>query len=197
MADRKLYHLVNGEFVLNGMPSVHVPTYEEVKGHLEILRNVGFFDDAEIAEPVTFTGESNGRRTTEKQASVYDAMMAEIYAEHDGNKAKVRNRRSERRNHMAENWEAEKEHRKDLHWNHLEKKARRDAGCKFGNHWASNAERKICHAEIVARKDWEIEQGNMEVARLDAEIMAEYAEWEARREFEDMCRKLNEWLKYA
>lgn len=143
-----------------------------------------------------FDRETEGR-IARAEISVFDAMMAEIYAEHDGNKAKVRNRRSERRNHMAENWDAEKDRRKDMHWSHLEKKARRDAGCKFGNHWASNAERKIRHAENVARADWEIEQGNIEVARLDAEIMAEYAEWEARREWEDMCRKLNEWLKYA
>lgn len=119
-----------------------------------------------IAEPVTFAGENNGRRNTEKQASLYDAMLAEIYAEHDGEKARVRNRRNERRNHMAENWEAEKERRKDLHWNHLEKKSRRDAGSKYGNHWASNAERKICKAEQVARKDWELESD----AEFDAEI---------------------------
>ena len=122
-----------------------------------------------IAEPVPFTGESNGRRTTEKQASLYDAMLAEIYAEHDGNKAKVRNRRSERRNHMAENWEAEKDRRRDMHWNHLEKKARRDAGCKYGNHWASNAERKVRYAEIIARKDWEIDK-NCDYAEMLAEI---------------------------
>lgn len=39
--------------------------------------------DAEIPEIVTFAGLSNGKRTTEKQASLYDAMMAEFMGEKD------------------------------------------------------------------------------------------------------------------
>ena len=190
MADRKLYNLVNGEFVLNGMPSVHVPTYEEVKGHLEILRNVGFFDDAEISEPVTFTGESNGKRNTEKQASLYDAMLAEIMDERNAEKAKVRNRRRANRKHNVLP-KVRKQMRYDRGWNRY-----RSMPC-YGYKNIGIAEYRMDNAESVARADWEIEQRDIEIARLDAEIMAEYAEWEARREFEDMCRKLNEWLKYA
>lgn len=82
MEDRKLYHLVNGEFVLNGMPSVQtVPTYEEINTHIAILRNVGFFDDP-VAESVTFDGIGNGKRSDAIMAEIYDAIHAEILGEH-------------------------------------------------------------------------------------------------------------------
>ena len=136
--------------------------------------------------PEIFTGERNGKRNTEVQASLYDAMMTEIMGDRMAEKSRVRNRRSERRNHMAENWEAEKDRRKDMHWSHLEKKSRRDAGSKYGYHWASNAERKICKAEKVARADWEIESAEIE---LDAEFNF----WAQKIEHE----RLNDWLKYA
>lgn len=142
-----------------------------------------------------FDRETEGR-IARAEISVFDAMMAEIYAER--NKAKARRMRkpdNRTREERLADWENKKDarkwHRFDRDWELYNRdwKARSDE--------MSHAERMIRKAESVARKDWEIEQGNMEVARLDAEIMAEYAEWEARREFEDMCRKLNEWLKYA
>lgn len=162
--------VVEGKFVW-----VKVPEQEIVDRRM-FAEAVRTMPEKQVAEPVTFAGESNGKRNTEKQASVYDAMMAEIYAEHDGSKAKVRNRRSERRNHMAESWEAEKDRRKDAHWDYLVKKSRRDAGSKYGNHWASNAERKICKAEQIAREDWEIEERN------HADAMAEYRDYIAMAE---------------
>lgn len=140
-------------------------------------------------------------RTARKELSLYDAMMAEIYAEHDGSKARVRNRRSERRNHMAESWEAEKDRRKDMHWNHLVKKSRRDAGSKYGNHWASNAERKICKAEQITREDYEIELRNIaEDAERNA-IEAEIRGWELMHAVEQANARawmaMQEWLEWA
>ena len=46
-----------------------------------------------VAESVTFDGISNGNRTTAKQASLYDVMMAEIMDDRNAEKARVRNRR--------------------------------------------------------------------------------------------------------
>ena len=135
-------------------------------------------------------------RVAQAEISVYDAMMQEIYAER--NKAKARRmRKPDNRTHeeRLSDWENKKDARK---WHRFDRDWKLyDRDWKARSECISHAERKIRKAESVARKDWEIEQGNIEVARLDAEIMAEYAEWEARREFEDMCRKLNDWLKYA
>lgn len=130
----------------------------------------------------------------EQAESVYDQMYAELFGDRKKTRRKPDNRtRAER---LAD-WDAEKDRRKDIHLDWVERDSRRRYGHGKTHYWDSNAERKIRHAENVARADWEIEQRDIEVARLDAEIMAEYAEWEARREWEDMCRKLNEWLKYA
>lgn len=136
-----------------------------------------------------FDRETEGR-IARAEISVFDAMMAEIYAEHDGSKAKVRNRRRNDRKHNVLP-KVRKQMRYDRGWNRY--LSMPCYGCKN----IGIAEYRMNNAESVARADWEIEQGNIEVARLDAEIMAEYAEWEARREWEDMMRELNEWLKYA
>lgn len=98
MENRKLYHLVNGEFVLNGMPSVYVPTYEEVMAHIAILNDIGCFDDS-VAESVTFGGISNGKRTDAVMAEVYDAEFAELIGDHMAEKCRVRNRRKGDRKH--------------------------------------------------------------------------------------------------
>lgn len=192
MEDRKLYHLVNGEFVLNGMPSVHVQTYAEVSAHIAILQDVGFFDNP-IAESVpAWDGLSNGRRNTEKQASLYDAMLAEIYAER--NKAKARRVRKPDNRTRAErlaDWEEEKLNRKDRRaqyaCNHINK--------KYG-YLCIEQERRIS-AEKVARADYEIELRNIADDAEQMKIEAEYAEWERRYRHEKYMRNLNDWLKYA
>ena len=120
--------------------------------------------------------------------SVYDQMYAEFF----GDRKKTRKKPDARtRAERMADWEAEKDLRKDRRidakCNHINK--------KYG-YLCIEQERRIS-AEKVARADWELEQLNIEIARLDAELEAEYAEWEARREWEDMCRKLTEWLKYA
>lgn len=69
MENRKLY------------APVRIPTYEEVAAHIAILRDVGFFDDP-VAESVhAWEGIGDGKRNTEKQVSVYDAMMAELHGD--------------------------------------------------------------------------------------------------------------------
>lgn len=82
----KLYHLVNGEFVHDGMPSVQIPTYAEIGAHIMILNDIGYFDNPIVAESVTFDGISNGKRNTEKQASLFDAIHAEILGDRNAEK---------------------------------------------------------------------------------------------------------------
>lgn len=201
MADRKLYHLVNGEFVLNGMPSVHVPTYAEVNAHIAMLRDVGFFDNP-IAESVpAWDGLSNGKRTTEKQASLYDAMLAEIYAERDGNKAKVRNRRRNDHKHNVLP-KVRKQMRYDRGWNRY-----RSMPC-YGCKNIGIAEYRMDNAEYVARADWEIESAAIaeeeEWDRFNAELLEFDRKWREQAEAEQRkmreyrkLRELNEWLKWA
>ena len=92
MEDRKVYHLINGEFVHDGMPSVHIPNFEELSAHIAILTDVGFFDDPTIAESVpVWSGISNGKRSDAVQASVFDMIHAEIMDERMSEK--MRNRK--------------------------------------------------------------------------------------------------------
>jgi hypothetical protein len=126
--------------------------------------------------------------------SVYDKMYAEFFGDRKKTRRKPDNRTREKR---IADWNAEKDRRKDIHLDWVDRDSRRRYGHGKTHYWDSNAERKIYFAEFVARADWELEQRDIEVARIDAEIMAEYADWEARMEWESMCRKLNEWLKYA
>lgn len=183
--------VVEGKFVW-----VKVPEQEIVDRRMfaEAVRNIPEIEQEKIADNGGYIGKH-------AEPSVYDAMLAEIYAEHDGSKARVRNRRSERRNHMAESWEAEKDRRKDAHWDYLVKKSRRDAGSKYGNHWASNAERKICKAEQIAREDYEIELRNIaEDAERNA-IEAEIRGWELMHAVEQANARawmaMQDWLEWA
>lgn len=190
MADRKLYNLVNGEFVLNGMPSVHVPTYEEVNGHLEILRNVGFFDDAEMPEPVTFTGESNGRRTTEKQASLYDAMMAEIMGEKD-----ARLRKFMRKHEVRHGNPVRKEKRKAY------VKEKCCYSCDPWHGWDTVRKFREIEAEKADARDYEIELRNIaEDAERNA-IEAEIRGWELMHAVEQANARawmaMQDWLEWA
>ena len=186
MADRKLYHLINGEFVYDGMPSMRIPAYEEVNAHIAMLRDVGFFDDP-IAESVpAWDGLSNGKRTTEKQASLYDAMIAEIENEKNNRmrkylrKHEIRNDGKPVRKEKRKSYEKEKCYSCDP-WHGL------DTVRKY---------REI-EAEKADARDYEIELRNIaDDAKRDA-IDAEIREWEQRIAHEQKMRKLNDWLKYA
>ena len=124
--------------------------------------------------------------------SVYDAMLAEIYAER--NKAKARRVRKPDNRTRAErlaDWEEEKLNRKDRRaqyaCNHINK--------KYG-YLCIEQERRIS-AEKVARADYEIELRNIADDAEQMKIEAEYAEWERRYRHEKYMRNLNDWLKYA
>lgn len=65
-----------------------------------IMRNIfETMPEISIAEPVCFDGISNGKRNTEKQASLYDARLAEMIDDRNAEKARVRNRRRADRKH--------------------------------------------------------------------------------------------------
>ena len=195
MENRKLYHLVNGEFVLCGMPSVHIPTYAEIGAHIAILNDVGFFDDHSVAEPVCFDGISDGKRNTEKQASLYDAMMAEIMDERNAEKARVRNRRhADRKYKLTPKMRKEQEYMRN--WNVCMKMV------NFGT-WDDIpiVEGRVRSAEQIARKDYEIELRNIaDDAERDA-IDAEIREWERKHAVEQANARawmaMQNWLEWA
>lgn len=132
--------------------------------------------------PETFQGLKSGKRNTEKQASLYDAMLAEIYAEHDGSKAKVRNRRRADRKHNVLP-KVRKQMRYDRGWNRY---------CSMPCYGCKNigiAEYRMDNAEQIARADWEIESAEIEMD-------AEFNFWTQKIENERLA-SLNEWLQYA
>ena len=120
--------------------------------------------------------------------SVYDQMYAELFGDRKKTRRKPDTRTREQR---IADWGTEKERRKDRRidakCNHINK--------KYG-YLCIEQERRIS-AEKVVRADWELEQRDIEVARLDAELEAEYRAWEMRFKHEQYMRNLNEWLKYA
>ena len=178
MEDRKLYHLINGEFVRDGMPSVHIPTYEEMSAHIEILCDVGFFDSP-ITESVTFDGIGDGKRNTEVQASVYDAMMAEIIRDHNTEKELHRKHRNAERYRKAQS---------QVYRNRSGKSAKElpkcytrghDSDAGYWRNWKaycemkSRTEWKQDNAEKSIRKDYEVEQDNNYAEICDAEYLRE------------------------
>lgn len=69
MENRKLY------------APVRIPTFDEVAAHIAILEDVGFCDTPVAESCYAWNGIGDGRRNTEKQVSVYDAMMAELHGD--------------------------------------------------------------------------------------------------------------------
>lgn len=113
-----------------------------------------------IAEPVCFDGISNGKRNTEKQASLYDAMMAEIMGEHDGSKAKVRNRRrADRKYKMTPKMRKEQEEmRKDRMFGYyFNKNCPKVMFCPDSEPIKN---RKYAECDRIARADWDTEKEN-------------------------------------
>lgn len=137
--------------------------------------------------------------------SLYDAMYAELFGERKNTRRKPDARtRAER---LAD-WDAEKDRRKDIHLDWVERDSRRRYGHGKTHYWDSNAERKICYAESVARSDWELEQieieEDLEYERFNAELFEFDRKWreEAKAEQEHMRKmrkaiEFQEWLKWA
>ena len=113
--------------------------------------------------------ESNGRMAR-REISVFDAMLAEIYAEHDGNKAKVRNRRKADRKAKRKSGAYVKRNggdfRKDEHYAGDGRMWHDYVGWE---HTKSQTGGKI--RERSLRKDFEIEQDNI------ADAMTEYSDY--------------------
>ena len=148
-----------------------------------------------------FDRETEGR-IARAEISVFDAMLAEIYAEHDGEKARVRNRRKADRKHPENKAERKKEKQNRMHrlygiayedtkygktvyfWD------KKEGQKKFPEYEAEIFRNlKERSAEKSARADWEIESAEIE---LDAEIMV----WMRKIESERLAH-INDWLKYA
>ena len=148
-----------------------------------------------------FDRDTEGR-IARAEISVFDAMLAEIYAEHDGEKARVRNRRKADRKHPENKAERKKEKQNRMHrlygiayedtkygktvyfWD------KKEGQKKFPEYEAEIFRNlKERSAEKSARADWEIESAEIE---LDAEIMV----WMRKIESERLAH-INDWLKYA
>lgn len=137
--------------------------------------------------PEIFTGERNGKRNTEVQASLYDAMMAEIMDEKD-----ARLRKYLRKHEIRNGNPVRKEKRKA----YIKEKC---YTCDPWNGWDIVRNVRIKEKIRTDAEDWE----------LEAEAIREYAEWEKinaelkaeveqkrMEESRKLC-ELNEWLKYA
>lgn len=147
-----------------------------------------------------FIAEIHGRVAT-AEISLFDAQMAEIYAERDGEKSKVRNRRrADRKHRLTPKMRKEQElMRKDRMygycWNLDCPKVR------FAPDSEPINNRKYAEYDRIDRADWEIESA--EIAEYEAEeairkfIIAEYDRIETERKNAEEAEKLNAWLKYA
>ena len=197
VSKRSLPEISEGRFVIMGMDHVFgCVTIAEMKDFRMMCEIADAIMEEPIAEREVFRGLSDGKRNTEKQASLYDAMMAEIYAER--NKAKARRVRKPDNRTRAErlaDWDAEKDRRKDRRidakCNHINK--------KYG-YLCIEQERRIS-AETVAREDYEIELRNIaEDAERDA-IEAEIREWERKHAIEQANARawmaMQKWLEWA
>ena len=182
-------------------------TYAEMHDRIELTCAVYGIPEQEHKYPVMpFLYEPKHGIDLAKR---FDAEMAEIVEER--NKAKARRVRKPDNRTRAErlaDWGAEKDRRKDIHLDKIERDSRRRYGHGKTHYWDSNAERKICHAESVARADWELESAEIAedemIARFNAELEEFNRKWREEAEAEQnlmreyrKLRDLHEWLKYA
>ena len=163
---------------------------------MQAVRNLPEIEPEKIA-----IADNGGYIGKHAELSVYDAMLAEIMGEHDGEKARVRNRRRNDRKHNVLP-KVRKQMRYDRGWNRY--LSMPCYGCKN----IGIAEYRMDNAETVARADWKLESAEIaeeeEWERFNRELeefdrkWREDAEAEQRRmrEYRKM-RELNEWLKYA
>ena len=149
---------------------------------IEAVRNIPEIMPEQIADNAGYIGKHA------ENVSVYDAMLAEIYAEHDGEKARVRNRRrADRKHKLTPKMRKEQEWMRNMHI----------CNRYIGWGWDLLDNAKAESAEKIARADWELEQDEIAEDRDYAELEEEYREWERRYRHEKYMRNLNEWLKYA
>lgn len=150
-----------------------------------------------VAEPVVFTGEKCGKRNTEVQASLFDAIHAEILGEHNAEKIRVRNRRACERKARVRNPRYVKRNGG---------KFRRDVWYEGSKcfHWEEDLrmpERRVRSAEKYDRADWETEQENIIADAVQAAIEAEIREFELRRAVEEANHRWwimqQNWLEWA
>ena len=177
-------------------------SYEEWKLFWEMLNSMPEFSIGEkpVAEPVCFSGIHDGKRNTEKQASLYDAMYAEIMEERMRKKIRrMRKPDNRTREQRLSDWDAEKQSRKDRKWDRDWELYNRDWKARADG--MSHNMRKNFSAEKVDRADYEVELRNIaeyaeqEAIRKSAEQMyAESMEYINRMEH---VRKLVEWLEWA
>ena len=150
-----------------------------------------------VAEPVTFAGESNGRRNTEKQASLYDAMMAEIMGEKERRLRKYLRKHEIRNDGKPVRKEKRKAYRKEKCYQ-----------CSPWNGWDIVKNVRIAEKIRTDAEDWKIESAEIaedaEWERFNRELDEFNRKWhenveaEKRRVAEEIeLRKLNEWLKWA
>jgi len=173
MEDRKLYHLVNGEFVHDGMPyNTTNLTYAEIAECNALWDAVDIIPEIPVAESVTFDGIGNGKRSDTVQSSVFDAMMAEILGEHIAEKCRVRNRRKADRKHKV--LPKERKHREEMRKDRM-----------FGYCYNENCPKVMFAPDslpINYRKD--AESDRIARADFDAEI---HQHEDAMQEYADYC----------
>lgn len=184
-------------------------TYAELPHSYTAWKHLGAEFLADYADDVqTFRGLSNGNRNTEKQASLYDAMMAEIMDDRNAEKAKVRNRRRADRKHP----ENKAERMRKMH-NRLERKYgyfSNDGGLVHRGFITGElyADGKTRVAEQIARNDWKLESAEIEEyamwEKFNAELFEFDRQWREQAKAEqERVRKareaieFNEWLKWA
>jgi len=163
-----------------------------------IMRNIfETMPENSVAESVTFTGLRNGKRNTEVQASLYDAMMAEIMGEKDARLRKYLRKHEIR----SDGHPVRKEKRKA----YMKEKCYQ---CSPWNGWDIVRNVRIAEKIRTDAEDWKLEQDaiaedaewekfNAELLEYDRQLREEAeAEQRKMREYRKM-RELNEWLKYA
>lgn len=141
-----------------------------------------------IAEPVCFTGISNGKRNTEKQASLYDCMMAEIMAEREERMRKFMRKHEIRNDGKPVRKEKRKSYRKELCYS-----------SDPWHGWDTIAEFRMAEKIRTDAEDWKIESVEIAEAeeweRFNRELDEFNRQWRMAEEIE--MRKFNEWLKWA
>lgn len=182
---------VNGTIMFMDVPEEVIA---ERRMMVQAVRNM---PETTIAEPVTFAGESNGKRNTEKQVSLYDAMMAEFMGEKDARLRKYLRKHELRNDGRPVRKEKRKSYTKRMcdsldpwhGWDTVRKFREIEAEKSDARDW------KLESAEIAEEEEWE--RFNRELEEFDRK-WREDAEAEQRRmrEYRKM-RELNEWLKYA
>lgn len=162
-------------------------TYAEEAMIVDIMEKL---PEEQVAEPVTFVGLSNGKRTTEKQASLYDAMMAEIMDEKDARLRKYLRKHELRNNGHPVRKEKRKAYVKEKCYS-----------CDPWHGWNTVRKFREIEAEKADARDYEIELRNIaEDAERDA-IEAEVREWERKHAVEQANRRawmmMQDWLEWA